>query len=95
MSQGHHVVIVTASFEELVADWCHEHQIDLISNTLDIQNGFLTGKIKDKNCYGPGKVEKIVNILDLTKYTHIYAYGDSDGDRAMFELADGSFYRLF
>ena len=94
-SQGHHVVVVTASFEEILADWCRNQQIDLISNTLDIQDGYITGKIKNENCYGPGKAEKIVKILDLKQYSHIYAYGDSDGDRAMFALADESFYRIF
>ncbi len=94
-SRGHHVVVVTASFQDWLLDWCNKHQLDLISNVLETKNGYLTGRLKNENCHGAGKVKCITQQLDLSKYSYIYAYGDSSGDRAMFELAHENFYRIF
>ena len=55
----------------------------------------LTGFLASKNCYGPEKVLRIKKQINLTDYDNIIAYGDSQGDREMFELAEKCFYKPF
>ncbi|MBF0203412.1 MAG: HAD family hydrolase [Desulfamplus sp.] len=93
--QGHKVVIVSASMECWVKAWCDINNIDLISTRLEIKNKKLTGKFATKNCYGIEKVNRVQEAYDISQYDHIYAYGDSRGDKELLALADESFYRPF
>ncbi|MBP1732847.1 MAG: HAD-superfamily hydrolase, subfamily (PSPase-like) family protein, partial [Deltaproteobacteria bacterium] len=36
---------------------------------------------------------RIEEQYDLKSFDHIYAYGDTPGDKAMLELADEKYYR--
>jgi phosphatidylglycerophosphatase C len=93
--QGHKVVIVSASMECWVKAWCDKNNIDLISTRLEIKNKMLTGKFITKNCYGIEKANRVKEAYDLSQYSHIYAYGDSRGDKELLALADESFYKPF
>ncbi len=93
--QGHKVVIVSASMECWVKPWCDKNNIDLISTRLEVKDNKLTGKFATKNCYGREKVNRVKEAYDLSQYDHIYAYGDSRGDRELLALADESFYKPF
>jgi phosphoserine phosphatase len=44
-------------------------------------------------CSGGEKVRRIRERYDLTQYPIIYAYGDTDEDREMLELAHEKYYR--
>jgi len=92
---GHKVVIVSASIECWLKPWCDKHGIGLIATKIEIKNGIVTGKFLTKNCYGIEKVNRINQIYDLSNYDYIYAYGDSQGDKQLLELADESFYKPF
>lgn len=92
-AQGHRVVIVTASVEEWLRDWCAGHGLDLIGTRLEVKNGYLTGRFSGENCNGAEKARRIEARYDLGRYRHIYAYGDSPGDREMLALADERYYR--
>ena len=89
------IVVVSASpqfyIQYLTDDW----QIGLISTKLEIQNGRITGKIDGKNCNGAEKILRIRASYDLNSYDEILAYGDSDGDKYMFESANARFYKPF
>lgn len=93
--QGHKVVIVSASMECWVKAWCDKNNIDLISTRLEIKDNKLTGKFVTKNCYGIEKANRVKKAYDLSQYSHIYAYGDSRGDKELLALADESFYKPF
>ncbi len=87
------IFLVSASFENWLKAWTDSHGIMLIGSRLIEKNVELTGEISGKNCYGPEKVARIQQLIDLNKYNKIYAYGDSRGDREMLELADFKYFK--
>jgi len=93
--QGHKIVIVSASIECWLKPWCDKHNLDLIATKLEIKDGIVTGKFLSKNCYGIEKANRVHEQYNLDDYDHIYAYGDSRGDKELLALADESFYKPF
>ena len=93
--QGHTIVIVSASIECWLKPWCDKNGLDIISTKIEIKDGVVTGKLLTKNCYGIEKVNRIKEKYNLSDYDHIYAYGDSRGDKELLALADESFYKPF
>ncbi|MFA0963186.1 HAD family hydrolase [Roseivirga sp. BDSF3-8] len=93
--QGHKVVLVSASAENWLSCWAEEMDIDLIATRVELKEGRVTGKLEGRNCYGPEKESRIREEIDLAKYDHIYAYGDSKGDREMLAMAKTAHYRPF
>jgi len=92
---GHRVVVVSASPENWVGRWAETNGLEWIATRMDCLNGRITGKISGKNCQGMEKVFRIKNYLDLTNYTRIYAYGDSQGDMPLLRLGTCAYYRPF
>jgi HAD superfamily hydrolase (TIGR01490 family) len=86
--KGSRIVVVTASFSVWIKPWCDSNQIELIATECEIQQGKLTGLIRGKNCYGKEKVRRIREKFDLEQFDRIYAYGDSQADLEMLNLAD-------
>ena len=93
--QGHKVVVVSASIDSWLQKWCDYYQIELIATQLEFKNGKLTGRFATKNCYGIEKVNRIKAQFDLSKFEHIYAYGDSAGDKEMLAISTYPHYKLF
>jgi phosphatidylglycerophosphatase C len=58
-----------------------------------VKDGRVTGRFLTKNCSGKEKVRRIAERYDLESFDHIYAYGDTPGDKAMLDLADEKHYR--
>lgn len=94
-AHGHTVVVVSASIECWLKPWCDENKLALIATKLEIKNGFVTGKLFKKNCYGIEKVNRLNELYDLSDYNYIYAYGDSYGDKELLALANEPFYKPF
>ncbi len=94
-SEGHKIVLVSASMECWLKVWCGKNDIDLISTQLEVREGRLSGKFSSRNCYGEEKARRVKEAYNLDDYSHIYAYGDSRGDRELLSLADESFYKPF
>lgn len=94
-SQGHKVIIVSASMECWIKAWCDKNRIELISTRLEVKNNIITGKFSTKNCYGIEKVNRIKELYNLDEYMYIFAYGDSTGDKELLALANESFYKPF
>jgi phosphatidylglycerophosphatase C len=92
---GHRIAIVSASVKNWIAPWCALYNIETIATEIDIQNAKLTGMFRTKNCYGKEKVKRIKESVNLQDYKTVYAYGDSNGDKEMLELANYKFYRAF
>lgn len=92
---GHHIVLVSASLEAYLIPWAESMRFDQVAGTqLEVQDGYLTGRILGKNCYGPEKVKRLQAMLgDLSQYC-IYAYGDSRGDRELLDVANYPYYRV-
>ncbi len=93
--QGHALVLVSASPENWLKEWCKEQQMHCIATQLEIKNGFVTGKISGRNCYGEEKINRIRQQYNLDEYYAIYAYGDTSGDLPMLSLANHAIYKPF
>ena len=89
------LVIVSASPMYWFHSWAQlagfQH---IICTELEIIDNILTGQIKDNNCYGIEKVNKLRKILNLKEFDYIYAYGDSRGDMEILELANESYLKF-
>jgi phosphatidylglycerophosphatase C len=95
IENGDKVIIISASFEDYLIDWCKSVTIEVIGTRVETKNGFLTGKIEGKNCYGAEKVIRLNQFLTLSHFDEIYAYGDSKGDKPLLDIANHRFYRFF
>ena len=93
--QGHKIVIVSASIECWLKPWCDRNNLDLVATKIETKDGIVTGKLLTKNCYGIEKINRVKEVYNLSDYDHIYAYGDSRGDKELLALADESFYKPF
>jgi phosphatidylglycerophosphatase C len=92
---GAEVFVVSASPGNWIRPWTDQLQVQLIATRLATRNEKITGKIVEKNCYGREKVRRIQEVVDLRDYDEIYAYGDTDADRPMMQLATISFFKPF
>lgn len=89
------LVLVSASAQNWLINWCNKQQIQCIATKLEIKDGKITGKLEGENCHGKEKVRRIKEIYDLSTYSEIYAYGDTSGDKPMLALSNNAFYRAF
>jgi phosphatidylglycerophosphatase C len=87
--------IVSASPENWIIPWSKQYGIEVVATQLQVVNGSVTGKILGKNCNGIEKVNRIKEILTVSDYSQISAYGDSSGDLPMLNLAHRKFFKPF
>ncbi len=94
--QGHRCYLVTASMDIWTYAWAEKKGLKLIATRSAIdEKGVFWGKIQGTNNWGPGKVFNLKRELEGMNIDKIYAYGDSEGDRELLEMADFSYYRSF
>ena len=93
--QGHKVVIITASIENYLQDWCTHLHIGLIGTRLEFKEGKYTGKLATPNCHGPEKVRRLLQIYNLDDFEFIYAYGDTPSDYALKGISNEFHFRSF
>lgn len=89
------VVVVSASPENWIEEWASANEVELIASRLEVKNQKLTGKILGRNCHGDEKVNRISELYDLSQYHIVAAYGDSQGDKPMLQLATHAYYKPF
>lgn len=96
---GAQVLIVSASIDNWVAPFFESmgNASPLVVGTrVESKKERLTGRFLTPNCYGAEKVRRIKSILKEPRDNYfITAFGDSRGDKEMFEYADKSYYRPF
>jgi phosphatidylglycerophosphatase C len=91
--RGDRVVVVSASLDAYLIPWCRGLALDLICTELEESAGCLTGRYVRGDCYGIEKVRRIRERLPLAEYGTIYAYGDTEDDRPMLDMADRKYFR--
>lgn len=92
-AQGDHVVIVSASLNAYLAPWCKTLGVDLICTELEAAGGLLSGRAVNGDCTGEEKARRVRARYELSRYSQVYAYGDTPEDAAMLRLASRRFYR--
>lgn len=92
-SQGHRIIIVSASIDAWLKDWCRLHNLELLATNFEVKMNRLTGKLLTRNCYGEEKVRRLKEKYPLEDFDYIYAYGDSTGDKEMLLIANEKYYR--
>jgi HAD superfamily hydrolase (TIGR01490 family) len=94
-SMSHDVYIVSASLDIWLYDWAKEMNIKLISTRLGFKGEKYIGHFDTQNCNGLEKLKRIKCEIDLENYSNIYAYGDSNGDKNMFSIANQVSFKPF
>lgn len=91
--QGHRVVIISASIEEIVQPVAAHLGLkqDYLCTRLAVKGDYYTGELDGPVCYGPGKVHwakqwAAQNNLDFPRFAS-YFYTDSASDLPLLELA--------
>lgn len=93
-SQGHRVIIVSASLELYLKPWAAALGIDeVLATRLAEERGRAAGRFDGVNCFGLEKAQRIRDYLGDVDGMELYAYGDSRGDREMLALAEHAYYR--
>jgi phosphatidylglycerophosphatase C len=92
-NQGHEVWIISASYDFLLYKWSIESSVNLITNKTTVVNSkrIILGEDVNFNA----KVEYLMSKVDLKEYLDIYAYGDSEGDIAMLNIANYKYFKPF
>lgn len=84
--QGHRLVLVSASLDIYLAPIAEQLGFDdLLCTTLEIVDGRVTGKLVGVNVRADEKARQLRNILGSDH--ELWAYGNSDGDVPMLEMA--------
>lgn len=86
--QDDYTTIVSASIENWIKPWAQLHNINMVLATqIEVdENGILTGRFSTPNCHGKEKANKIISSFPEIHKLVSYAYGDSSGDKDMFDL---------
>ena len=87
------MVVVSASLDVYLKPWCEAHHLDLICTELEVRAGTLTGGYRRGDCSAADKVTRLRERYDLARYPVIYAYGDTDEDREMLDIAHEKYFR--
>lgn len=95
-SQGHHLVIVSASIENWIIPWAQKMGFEkVIATKAEIINGKLSGLFLSPNCNGPEKTIRLLAEYPQRAEYQLYAYGDTQGDASLLKEADFAFYKKF
>ena len=87
LAQNDKVCIVSASLDIWIESFCKKFNLDYLCTELQFENGTYTGNLKTPNCNNAEKAIRIKQKYNLADYSKIIAYGNSKGDKAMFDLA--------
>lgn len=94
IADGHDVYVISASIEEWVRPWCEQFDVaDVMCTKIEVSlNGLITGRFITKNCYGQEKVNRLLQKKPNRRSYYLFAYGDSLGDRELFDFSDKFFH---
>jgi HAD superfamily hydrolase (TIGR01490 family) len=92
-SQGDTVVVVSGAFDVYMRHWCQSHQVEFICSSLEHRRGKLTGRYLGRQCVTEEKARRVREAYDLSRYSRIYAYGDTKEDLGLLALAHERYYQ--
>ncbi|MEI7801945.1 MAG: HAD family hydrolase [Bacteroidota bacterium] len=86
------IVILSASPEIYLKQWCELNNFKCISTKLKTLNGKFTGEYDGKNCRGAEKLIRLQNEIQLKNYEEIHAFGNSEDDKIFMAVAHQQFF---
>jgi phosphatidylglycerophosphatase C len=92
---GHTIIIVSANLAIYLKHFALIHEIDdVIATEIEFKDQVCTGCLATNNCYGPEKVNRIVDYLHQQKisFTYSYGYGNSHGDHELLNYVDEGYF---
>jgi phosphatidylglycerophosphatase C len=96
-NQGHSCVLISANLDVYLKPWAEGvgFQKVICSSLATDAQGIVTGKLYEQNCRGSEKTRRLKEWTGAHEEYLLYAYGDSDGDKELLQMADFPFYRSF
>ena len=91
-SLDHRVILVSASIDLYLAPLCKLLNIELICTEIQSSSTKMTGLYSTLDCSQDQKKVRILEAINIEKYEHIYAYGNSHEDAEMLSLAQSSYF---
>ncbi len=87
--------LVSASLDIWLQPFADFLGLKRISTEAEFKNGKFTGKFATPNCNYEEKAKRIQNEIHLTQYDEVLAFGDTSGDKFMYQLADTYHHKFF
>ena len=91
IKNGDRIVIVSASLDVYLKEWCKKQGFSLICTELEIINNKYSGRYSYGDCSYQNKPKSISSNINLTEYGRIYAYGDTHEDIPMLNMANEAY----
>ncbi|EOD77911.1 Phosphoserine phosphatase [Grimontia indica] len=82
------VYLVSATLNIYLQHFCQKQGIKLLCSTMEVKNGRFTGRYVKGDCSCENKAIAVKDAVDLSSYSMVFAYGDTDEDLPMLDLAD-------
>lgn len=96
LAEGSKAVIVSASINNWVEPFfAGMPGVFVVGTIVEERDGALTGRFLTKNCYGPEKVTRLLQLYPERSQYYLTAYGDSRGDAELLDFADESHFKPF
>lgn len=94
--QDSRCIVVSASCGEWLQPFCDYLKTELICTQLEYDtNGKCTGTILGKNRKGKAKISALQQVVNLTDYDEITAFGNSEEDRILADISQSYYHRFF
>lgn len=95
-AQGHRCLLISNSADVYLEPWGKAAGFDAVSGSrFKERNGRLTGELDGPHCQAEEKVIRVQQIIGNPRDYVIHAYGDSEGDRNLLDIAEYPYYRSF
>ncbi len=95
ISQEDEKYMVSASMDIWLEPFAEYLELNLICTRAHWLNEKYSGKFLGKNCNGQEKAHRIQKEIALSKYDEIIAFGDTSGDKQMYNLATEFHHQYF
>jgi len=91
--RGDTVVVVSGGLDLYLRHWCEAHDIELLCSVLEQHEGRFTGRYLGRQCVRDEKARLVQQRYPLTRFSRVFAYGDTPEDRELLALAHEPYYR--
>lgn len=95
ISEGHRVIIISASIDNWVRPFFDEfgEKVVVSCTKIDVRDEVVTGAFLTMNCYGAEKPKRLMGAFPLRETYRTVAFGDSRGDKELLDAADTGYFR--